>query len=380
MKSNRYAVIAERLRKSFPVNVRALIKIWLGLADSVPSHDALKGVDIRVPEGEMVGILGRNGAGKSTLLRTLAQIYPPDDGVVQVRGEVAGLFELGGFGSRHLTGRAFVRNYFDLINVPRADREKLMADIIEFSELGPYFDQRIRTYSAGMAARLYFAAATAAFKDVYLIDEILSVGDEHFQAKSWSRMRKRLTEGVSGILVTHDWSAVVRLCRTAHILEHGRLIAGGPADQVVTQYLQLPAPQSNRAEIIPPDVFHAETAAPLKLEFDVILHEDIPVDAALSVEYLTLGAGWEIILLTEYSEVGTTRGRYRISFEFPYAPLRPGEYKVAIFLTGPLDSLTGSRPILQGFSWTYGNGLKLIVSGPERSDLAPFPIKWEQVA
>ncbi len=380
MTDTAYAIIAQSLRKLLPLERASLFWVWLGRARDVPCLEVLKGVDLKVAKGEMIGVLGHNGAGKTTLLRTLAGIYPADSGSVAVNGDVGALFELGGFGNRHLTGRAFVRKYFLLFEVQKEQRVRLMREVEEFAELGDYFDQKILTYSTGMTARLYFAAATVIEREIYLIDEILSVGDEYFQAKSWSRLRERLAGGAAGILVTHDWSAVLKLCRTARILEDGEIVREGTADEVVRDYLKLPIPEPNGAEIIAEKSFSAVSGAPMHLEFDVVLHKDIEVEVSLSIEHLQFGAGWEIVLLNEYSSVASTRGCYRLRVELDRTPLSAGNYLVNIFLASPADPLTGQRETLHTRSWTYGNGLTMQVTGEERPDLTPFMTRWQQVA
>ena len=380
MNAPSYAIVARGLRKLFPLHMTSLLRLWLGQIRAVPSFAALKDVSLSVPRGEMVGVLGANGAGKSTLLRVLAGIYTPDAGQVTMEGDYAALFELGGFGNGHLTGRNYVHRFLQLNDVPKPLHAALMEEIMEFSELGPSFEETIRTYSTGMGARLYFATATAVQREIYLVDEILSVGDEHFRVKSWARMRQRLSSGASGILVTHDWSAVIKLCRTACVLDHGAITREGPADIVVADYLQLPAPESNLGRIIAPTEFHAVCGAPLRLEFEVRLDADIAAQVAVSIEFLVLGVGWEIVLLSEFTPVAQRAGNYRARIDAPHTPLRPGNYMVSLFLSGAPDPATGVRENLHGFSWTYGNGLNLVVTGTPRDDLAPFPVVWRQVA
>lgn len=375
-----YAIVAHQIRKLFPLHVGSLFRLWLGQERDVPCFAALQDVSLTVPRGDMVGVLGSNGAGKSTLLRVLGGIYSPDAGQVTVHGDYAALFELGGFGNGHLTGRNYVHRYLQLYNVPPERHAALIAEIQEFSELGRSFEETIRTYSSGMGARLYFSTATAVQRDIYLVDEILSVGDEHFRVKSWARMRQRLSSGASGVLVTHDWSAVIKLCRRACVLEHGKITREGPADEVVASYLQLPTPVPTMGEIIAPTEFHAAFGEPLVLTFEVKLTADLAAEVAVSIEYLILGVGWEIVVLSEFSPVADKVGTYRVRIETPHTPLQPGTYMVSLFLSGAADPVTGARHNLHGFSWTYGNGLKLIVSGAPRTDLAPFPIAWRQEA
>lgn len=376
---SRPALRALRLRKCFPLTKAPLWALWLGGRKPIPSFIALDDISVTVPKGEMLGVLGANGAGKSTLLRSLAGVYHPDGGTVERDGTLASLFEMGGFGNLHITGRQYVRRYMEMHNIPKAQCPALIDEIHNFSELGDYFDRKIRTYSAGMATRLYFATATALPKNIYLIDEILSVGDEHFQAKSWARMRDRVARGISGVLVTHDWSAVIKLCRNACILDKGRIVYEGKADDVVASYLRIDVPQSEEARISDvPDIAQHQDK-PLRLTFEITLAKPVEAELSLSVEYLMLGIGWEIVVLSEFLPVGSAPGTYRVTMGTPYMPLVPGEYGLNLFLSTKPDPATGQRTPLHAMSWTCGNGLALRVEGAACEGLAPFPITWQQV-
>lgn len=360
--------------KSGVVSLRTLLA---GL-DERSGFAAVDGVDLKVPGGEVVGVLGRNGAGKSSLLRLVGGIYAPDKGSVSVNGDLAGLFELGGMGSEQLTGREFAQRYLQLFDVPRRAHPQLLEDVKQFSELGDYFDERIATYSAGMGARLYFAVATAVPHDVYLIDEVLSVGDEHFQAKSWGRMRERLSGGASGLLVTHDWSAVIKLCRESKVMDRGRFILSGPSDEVVAKYLELPPPPADAARMIglPTGVVEAQSCQDWVLEFDVQSSVDTAVELAMSIEALQLGMGWEAIILTEFQRVCSKCGTYRVRLCVPRLPLAPGTYSLNLFLSTAMDEVTRARQSLDVRSWTYGNGLGLRVVGNGTGGMTSLPLQW----
>jgi lipopolysaccharide transport system ATP-binding protein len=356
---------------------------WRALLAGLAPHERFTAVDdvtIEVARGEVVGILGRNGAGKSTLLRVMAGIYAADKGIISLSGHVAGLFELGGFGNAQLTGREFACRYLQFFGVPKASWKQVLEDIHEFSELGQYFDEKIHTYSAGMGARLYFATATAIPHEIYLIDEILSVGDEHFQTKSWARMRERLAGGASGLLVTHDWSAVIKLCRTSRVLQAGRVVLQGRSDTVVAGYLDLPKASAHHARLVlaRDSVMRGSTGETLTIAFEVEVEQDLAVDAAASIEALQLGVGWEPMVLTEFAPVATSAGRYRVELVVEELPIAPGDYLLSLFLATPADQVTGARNVLDAWGWTYGNGLSLHIDGEPGGGLAPFPLHWAQ--
>jgi len=356
---------------------------WRALLTGLPPRERFTAVDdisVAVMPGEVVGVLGRNGAGKSTLLRLIAGIYAADKGAIALSGDVAGLFELGGFGNGQLTGRAFVLRYLQFFGVMKSSWNEIVADVHDFSELATYFDEKIHTYSAGMGARLYFAAATAIAHEIYLIDEVLSVGDEHFQAKSWARMRERLACGAAGLLVTHDWSAVIKLCRTSRVLQAGRVVLDGRSDTVVAQYLDLPKADAARACLMVDEgqIMCGVSGETLHIGFEVQVKHCMRVEAAVSIEALQLGVGWESIILTEFSSVADQPGRYWAEFTVERLPLAPGDYLLSLFLATPPDPGSGVRDVLDARGWTYGNGVTLRVGGEPRVGLAPFAVAWSQ--
>ncbi|MBA3593212.1 MAG: ABC transporter ATP-binding protein [Polaromonas sp.] len=340
------------------------LRVWrllLGSADDGkgPVIEALRDISLEVPRGKILGILGRNGAGKSTLLRLLGQVYMPTRGQIDVFGLVAGLFELGGMGNPNLTGREYAVRYLRMMGVETVDLSAVLEDILEFSELDDAFDQRVRTYSSGMAARLYFSVATAYQHEIYLIDELLSVGDEHFQAKCWRRMRERLLGGASGVLVTHDWAAIVKLCETACVIDAGTFSFVGPSDQAVVHYLKLPKPSASGASFGAslPEEYLVRSGETTHIQLPVDIHEAGAVDCAISIEILRIGIGWEILILSDYIRVGDKPGSYRVMFEVPTLPLMPGNYSLNLFLNHARSDGGDCR------SWTYGNGLRLVVDG-----------------
>jgi lipopolysaccharide transport system ATP-binding protein len=361
--------------------VQRELRVWRILLGSAkdnrgPVIEALRDISLEVPRGKIVGILGRNGAGKSTLLRLLGQVYMPTRGQIEVFGLVAGLFELGGMGNPNLTGREYAVRYLRLMGVEAADLTDVLEDIVDFSELGDAFDQRIRSYSSGMAARLYFSVATAYQHEIYLIDELLSVGDEHFQAKCWRRMRERLLNGASGVLVTHDWAAILKLCETACVIDAGTFSFVGPSDKAVVSYLKLPKPSASGARFGAslPDEYLARSGETMHIELPVDIHEPGAVECAISIEILRIGIGWEIVILSEYIQVGDKPGIYRVVFEIPALPLMPGNYSLNLFLNHSRTNGGDCR------SWTFGNGLHLVVDGVPGSCAVRLPFEARRIS
>lgn len=359
--------------------VQRELRVWrilLGLEQTKgPMIEALRDISLEIPRGKILGILGRNGAGKSTLLRLLGQVYSPTRGYIEVFGQIAGLFELGGMGNPNLTGREYAVRYLQFMGVSKRELEGILDDIADFSELGEAYDRRIRTYSSGMAARLYFAVATAHQHEIYLIDELLSVGDEHFQAKCWHRMRERLLNGASGVLVTHDWTAIVKLCETACVIEGGTFSFVGPSDRAVVTYLKLPRPLATSARFGTSllDHYSARSGELMRIELPVEILETGAVSCAISIEMLRIGIGWEIVILSDYLRVGDAPGNYRVTFDIAALPLMPGSYSLNLFLNHALHNSGDCR------SWTYGNGLRLVVEGESGEYAARLPFVARRV-
>ena len=367
------ALLCENVAKTFPI--KSEFSIWrtfLGAEEKLTGEmiHALRDISLEVPRGKIVGILGKNGAGKSTLLRILGGVYQQTKGRVTVRGQVVGLFELGGMSNPNLTGIEYATRYLTIMGVKRGDLASLIEDIIEFSELDEAFSHSIRTYSSGMAARLYFATTTALQHEIYLIDELLSVGDEHFQGKCWRRMRARLLNGASGVLVTHDWTAIVKLCERTCVIEDGRFKFCGHSDEAVVNYLGLSIPAANQARFSPLNLQHQRISilSDEAISVRVEILENIAVDFAISIEILRVGIGWEIVVLLDHQPIAETSGSYRVDIPLRELPLAPGEYSLNVFL-----SRRENGQSLDVRSWTYGNSYDLTLEGEPRTTVARLP-------
>lgn len=197
---------------------------------------ALQDVSFTVDKGEVVAILGRNGAGKSTLLKVLAGVLPPTKGSSKVNGKIAPMIELGAGFHPEMTGAENVLFYSALMgrDVKRV-RERTPA-IGEWAGVSDHMDFPLRTFSSGMIARLAFSTATDEHTEVLLVDEVLSVGDANFQAKSRSRMDELINSGAAVVLVTHDMNAVRELATRAIWLENGHVKMIGNPEEVVAAY------------------------------------------------------------------------------------------------------------------------------------------------
>ncbi len=198
---------------------------------------ALRDINLAIRRGEKVGFIGRNGAGKTTLLKLIAGNLKPTSGKVYVKGEVKALFALGTGFHPELTGRENVLSALAYQGITGKQARVLLDKIIEFTELEEFIDQPIRTYSAGMYARLAFAVATAVKPDILIIDEVLGVGDAYFYAKALERMNELVSGGTTVLFVSHDLPSIQKLCERVIWLKNGRIAMEGEPLDVIKAYL-----------------------------------------------------------------------------------------------------------------------------------------------
>lgn len=196
---------------------------------------ALRDISFSLEDGESVAVIGRNGAGKSTLLNLTAGMLSPDAGSIQVEGRVAPLLELGAGFHGDLTGRENLTITAALMGLSRSEVHRKTDAIVEFSGLGDFIDQPLRTYSSGMAVRLAFAITASVEADIVLIDEVLAVGDAAFQAKCFERILELKSRGKIFLCVSHSM-AIDKLCDTAIWLDQGVIRATGPIEEVMEAY------------------------------------------------------------------------------------------------------------------------------------------------
>jgi ABC-type polysaccharide/polyol phosphate transport system ATPase subunit len=195
-------------------------------------------LNLEIPQGVSVGVIGRNGSGKSTLLKLMAGIYKPDSGTIKVSGRVSSLIELGAGFHPEFSGRENVFINGTVLGLTRKEIEKRFDQIVRFAELESFIDVPVRTYSSGMYVRLGFSVAVNVDPDLLLVDEVLAVGDESFSHKCLDKMLAFKKAGKTIVLVTHDLPTVERFCDQALWLEGGCIQAQGEPRQVIDAYRQ----------------------------------------------------------------------------------------------------------------------------------------------
>jgi len=200
---------------------------------------ALRDVSFEVREGEFFGIVGRNGSGKSTLLKILASIYAADTGTVRMAGRVAPFIELGVGFNPELAARENVVLNGVLMGLGRREARRRFDAVLDFAELRPFADLKLKNYSSGMMVRLAFAIMVQADADIMLIDEVLAVGDAAFAQKCMDVFHERKRRGKTVVLVTHDMATVQALCHRAMLLHDGELAFAGEAEDVALRYFRV---------------------------------------------------------------------------------------------------------------------------------------------
>lgn len=209
-------------------------------------HWILQDINFTVQPGEAVGIIGINGAGKSTLLKLITGTTQPTTGSVTMNGRVAALLELGMGFHPDFTGRQNAYMAGQLLGLTSEDICRLMPEIEAFAEIGDYIDQPVRVYSSGMQMRLAFSVATVVRPDILIVDEALSVGDAHFQHKSFDRIRQYREQGTTLLIVSHDKQAIQSICDRAILLSAGRVAMQGEPEAVMDFYNAMLANHQNQ--------------------------------------------------------------------------------------------------------------------------------------
>ncbi len=200
---------------------------------------ALRDVSFSIRKGDRVGILGLNGAGKSTLLKVIAGVLKATEGTVTVKESVVPLLELGAGFDKDYTGAENIYLYGSMLGYKREFIREKFDEIVKFSELGDFINVPVKNYSSGMRARLGFSIATIVDPQILILDEVLSVGDAKFKKKSANKLKKMMKSGVTVLLVSHQGDQVRTICNKAIILDHGKLIASGKAEEICDQYEEM---------------------------------------------------------------------------------------------------------------------------------------------
>lgn len=242
-KNIKYAIKVENLTKEFklfydkPKTLKERLVFWNKKKEE--SRKVLENINLNIEKGETVALIGTNGSGKSTLLKLMTKIIYPTKGKLITNGKLTSLLELGAGFHPDFTGRENIYFNASIFGLTREEIEKRVDEIIEFSELGEFIDSPVRTYSSGMYMRLAFSVAINVDADILLIDEILAVGDQHFQDKCFAKLRELKESDKTIVIVTHSLEQVKKLCTRAIWIYEGKVRMDGIPTEVIDEYLKV---------------------------------------------------------------------------------------------------------------------------------------------
>jgi ABC-type polysaccharide/polyol phosphate transport system ATPase subunit len=235
---------AENLSKFFTVSLdkrNTLKELFLSFYKPTQKIQvkALEQVNFTVNQGETLGIVGDNGSGKSTLLKIISGIYKPSAGEVQINGVISPILELGIGFNEELSGRENIFLSAVILGASNSFIKSSLAEIIGFADIGDFIDSRVKNYSTGMKMRLAFAVAIHMNADIYICDEVLAVGDQHFQEKCLNKIKNLKSAGKTIIFTSHDLGLIESLCDRAILLSKGKLLQDAAAKEVIENYKRL---------------------------------------------------------------------------------------------------------------------------------------------
>lgn len=242
MQDESNSIVVENVYKSFDVyfdkanSLKEKILFWN--RNKKEKRQVLEDINVQIKKGEAVALIGANGEGKSTLLKLMTKIMYPDKGKITTNGKLTSLLELGAGFHPDFSGRENIYFNASIFGLNEDEINSRLSQIIEFSELGSYIDNPVRTYSSGMYMRLAFSIAINVDAEILLIDEILSVGDQHFQEKCLKKMRELKEEGKTMVFVTHSLDSARQLCDRAIWIHKGKVKKDGNTEEVIDAYIK----------------------------------------------------------------------------------------------------------------------------------------------
>lgn len=242
MQETEYKIVVDNVYKSFNVYLDKANtlkeKLLFFTRNKKEKREVLKGINLKIKQGEAVALIGVNGSGKSTLLKLMTKIIYPNKGKIVTNGKLTSMLELGAGFHPDFSGRENIYFNASIFGLTRKEIDERINKIIEFSELEEFIDNPVRTYSSGMYMRLAFSVAINVDADILLIDEILSVGDQHFQEKCFAKMKELKEEGKTMVFVTHSMHSVKEFCTRAVWLHEGEIKMDGGTQEVTEEYLK----------------------------------------------------------------------------------------------------------------------------------------------
>jgi lipopolysaccharide transport system ATP-binding protein len=365
----------------------------LGAARGAEPFWALRDVNLDVPRASSLGVIGRNGAGKSTLFKLLAGITAPSAGRIVLHGRVAALIEVGSGFHPELTGRENVFLSGSLLGMKRREIALKLNRIVEFAGVERFIDTPVKWYSSGMYVRLGFAIAAHLEPHILLVDEVLAVGDAEFQGRCLQRIQELKAQGTTNLFISHDLTAIERLCDSAVLLEGGEIVSrGAPADVVATYHRRIIAHANAPGESIAAALKSGVTLTNLSV-FDpssagaIAYRSGGPLVASVKYEATRMLSAIEFELRFYAADAKTRVATIRTSerggglrvdepggtleFEIESLPLKPGAYYLGALVR---DLATGKT-----LAWWDGETRLHITDGSARAIEHDIPHTWRHV-
>ena len=243
MKNNNYAIEIKNMSKSFKAvydkayTLKERLVFWKTTKSEY--HQILKDINLNIEKGDTVALIGVNGSGKSTLLKLMTKIIYPTEGKIITHGKLTSLLELGAGFHQDFTGRENIYFNAAIFGLTKKEIDARVDKIIEFSELGEAIDTPVRTYSSGMYMRLAFSVAINVDADILLIDEILAVGDQHFQDKCFAKLEELKNSDKTIVIVSHSLNSIKKLCTRAIWINKGEVQMDGNVKEVIDEYIKV---------------------------------------------------------------------------------------------------------------------------------------------
>lgn len=315
------------------INVNKLSKTYLLNRGSAPEFRALSEAIFKINEGETIGIIGRNGAGKSTLLKLLAGITLPTSGEAEIHGSFSSLLEVGTGFHPDLSGRDNIFLNASILGISKKSVLEELGEIISFSGVGQFIDQPLRTYSSGMKLRLAFSVIAHLQTDIIALDEVLAVGDSMFQVKCMERIFDFKEQGRTILFVSHNLSAVKKLCERTLVLQQGKIVFDGGTDDAIHHYLA--SDGNNDPEISSYFIQNIETncsGTEVRVEIRI---DNLPLDDELDLGMnISTKDGAGLYHFSNRFINKTLRpknGKLNLALRFNHQ-LKPGNYPVSIYV------------------------------------------------
>jgi lipopolysaccharide transport system ATP-binding protein len=351
---------------------------------------ALKDVSFDVRRGDVVGVIGGNGAGKSTLLKILSRITEPSEGEATIHGRVGSLLEVGTGFHPELTGRENIYLNGAILGMRKAEIARKFDEIVDFAEVDAFIDTPVRHYSSGMYVRLAFAVAAQMEPEILIVDEVLAVGDAHFQKKCLGRLDDVARGGRTVLFVSHNMAAIQRLCTSAILLDRGKLVRMGDVRSTVAAYLSgetrqgyAAASMTGKPQVLTADLraadgaplAHPNTGEPIVCQIEYVIPHLSP-GTKLGIGVLSADG---MPLFTTNSDdvaidVPSAEGTYTAHITIPPDTLLAGDYHLATCLWNATDLLDLQEPALS-FS-VDGGASPLYASGPRKGHVH-VPCGWQ---